>query len=52
MMGVGDITILSSDQSHPKLVMRGIDNVVEVAAKLDAARRKERVRRGVHVEQV
>lgn len=52
MMGVGDITILSSDQSHPKLVMRGIDNVTEVAAKLDTARRKERVRRGVHVEQI
>ena len=52
MMGVGDITILSSDQSHPKLVMRGIDNVTEVAATLDTARRKERVRRGVHVEQV
>lgn len=52
MMGVGDITILSSDQSHPKLVMRGIDDVAEVAHKLDVARRKERVRRGVHVEQV
>jgi hypothetical protein len=52
MMGVGDITILSSDISDPKLVLKGIDNVVEVAGKLDTARRKERVRRGVHIEQI
>lgn len=52
MMGVGDITIHSSDTSHPLFVLRGIDDVSEVAGKMDTARRKERVRRGIHVERI
>lgn len=52
MLGVGTIQVTSSDTSHPKLLMRGIDQVQEVAAMMDAARRKERVRRGLHIESI
>ena len=47
--GVGTITIHSTDQSHPELKMHGIENVEDVAHKIDDARRKERIRRGVQV---
>ncbi len=52
MLNIGTIKITSSDRTHPELVLRGIDNVKEVAAKVDAARRAERVRRGLHIEQI
>lgn len=52
MLGVGTIQVTSSDTTHPKLIMRGIDQVQEVAAMMDAARRKERVRRGLHIESI
>ena len=52
IVGVGTITILSSDASDPKLVMRGIENAKEVAQKIDRIRRKERRRRGLHIESV
>jgi len=50
--GVGSITITSSDTSHPHLHIAGIDNVVEVSDMMDKARRKERIRRGIHIEAV
>ena len=49
-LGVGTIHITSSDRTHPALVLVGIDNVKDVAAKIDQARRDERVRRGLHIE--
>lgn len=52
MVGVGTITILSSDASDPKLVMKGIANAKEVAQNIDQIRRKERRRRGLHIESV
>ena len=52
MMGTGTIYIQSTDLTDPKLVLNGIDNVKEVAALLDNAHRKERVRRGVHITNV
>lgn len=52
MLGVGTIRIASSDQSHPKLVLKGIDDVKKVAAQIDDVRRAERLRRGVFVESV
>jgi uncharacterized membrane protein YdbT with pleckstrin-like domain len=52
MIGVGSVRITSSDRTHPQMVMRGIDNVREVAGMMDDARRKERVRRGIHIEAV
>ena len=52
MVGVGTIKMVSSDRSHPKLVMPGIENVKDVAAKIDDLRRKERRRRGLHIESI
>lgn len=51
-LGVGTIIIESSDRSHPQMWMHGIQNVREVAGQIDAARRKERVRRGLHIANV
>ncbi|MFO0896915.1 MAG: PH domain-containing protein [Pirellulales bacterium] len=52
MLGVGTIRITSSDRTHPELVLRGIENVADVSGLIDNARRKERVRRGLHIEAV
>lgn len=52
MVGVGTITIHSSDASDPELVMPGIENAKDVAQKIDRIRRKERRRRGLHIESV
>jgi membrane protein YdbS with pleckstrin-like domain len=52
MFGVGTVKISSSDVSHPVLELVGIDDVREVAARLDHARRDERMRRGLHIESV
>lgn len=52
MFGVGTINIRSSDATHPELQLKGIDNVQRVADVIDDARRKERRRRGVHIETV
>jgi uncharacterized membrane protein YdbT with pleckstrin-like domain len=52
MVGVGTIKLLSSDRSHPELVLRGVDNVQRIADVIDNARREERRRRGVHIEAI
>jgi membrane protein YdbS with pleckstrin-like domain len=52
MVGVGNITLQSSDRTSPSIIMPGIDNVQEVAQLIDEARRSERVRRGLHIEAV
>ncbi len=52
MLNVGTIKVTSSDRTHPELTLVGIDDVKEVAAKFDNARRAERVRRGLHIEQI
>jgi membrane protein YdbS with pleckstrin-like domain len=52
LLDVGTVRIKSSDRTHPDICLRGIDQVHEVAARLDAARRKERIRRGLHVEAI
>jgi membrane protein YdbS with pleckstrin-like domain len=52
LLGVGTIRITSSDRTHPELVIRGIDNVREVAGQMDNLRREERIRRGLHIEAV
>jgi membrane protein YdbS with pleckstrin-like domain len=51
-LGVGTIQILSTDVSDPKLVIRGIDNVKQVFAVMDDARRDERRKRGMYIETV
>jgi len=52
LVGVGTIRITSSDRSHPLLVLRGIEHVKNVAEMMDDARRAERMRRGLHIEQI
>lgn len=49
MLGVGTIRIVSSDRTHPKLVLSGIDGVQHVADTIDEVRRKERHKRGLHI---
>lgn len=50
--GTGKIRVTSSDRTHPEIVLVGIDDVRRVAEQIDKARRKERVRRGLHIEAV
>jgi PH (Pleckstrin Homology) domain-containing protein/zinc ribbon protein len=52
MVNVGAIKISSSDRTDPELWIEGVDDVQEVAQKIDKARRAERLRRGVSVEAV
>ena len=52
LLGVGTIRMKSSDQSTPEFVLKGIADVRAVAALIDEARRKERRKRGMYVENV
>jgi uncharacterized membrane protein YdbT with pleckstrin-like domain len=52
MFGTGKIKISSSDLTTPTYVLEGIDDVKRVAALFDNARRQERLRRGVSIEQI
>ena len=52
MLGVGTIQVTSSDCTHPELYLHGIDGVHEVADLIDDVRRKERRRRGLHIEAI
>ena len=52
VVGVGTIKLISSDRSHPVLMLRGIENVKVVAATIDDLRRNERRRRGLHIESI
>jgi membrane protein YdbS with pleckstrin-like domain len=52
MFGVGTVSISSSDRSHPKLDLPGIDNVHKVAEMIDETRRQERRKRGLHIESI
>ena len=52
LVGVGTIRIGSTDRTHPELMLVGIENVKEVAEKLDDNRRAERRRRGLHIESI
>ena len=52
MLGVGTITIVSSDRSHPKLLMYGIDDVKRIAGLIDDVRRRDRRKRGLHIEAI
>jgi len=50
--GVGTIRILSSDRSHPVFKVWGIPQAKEAFALISRARQAERLRRGLHVEQI
>lgn len=52
LMNVGNIHVISSDVSHPELVMLGIPNAKKVADLVDNARREERRKRGLHVHSI
>ena len=52
MLGIGTINIRSSDATHPELIIRGISSVQKVADLIDDARRKERRKRGLHIESI
>ena len=52
LFDVGSIQLVSSDRTHPELWLRGIANVKEVADQIDDLRRKERRRRGLHIESI
>jgi hypothetical protein len=50
--GVGTIKIVSSDRTHPELMLYGIENVGQVSGLIDDTRRSERRRRGLHIENI
>ena len=52
LLDVGTIRVTSSDKTHPEFSIPGIDRVREVASIIDDERRKERRRRGLHIEAV
>lgn len=52
MLNVGNIHVVSSDESHPLLVMAGIANAKRVADIIDNARREERRKRGLHIHSI
>jgi uncharacterized membrane protein YdbT with pleckstrin-like domain len=52
LMGVGTIRIVSTDRSDPAFTIVGVDDVKTVSELFDDARRLERRRRGLHVEQI
>jgi membrane protein YdbS with pleckstrin-like domain len=52
MLGVGTVKLTSSDRSTPEFVLVGIEEVRKVATLIDEARRNERRKRGIHIEQV
>jgi membrane protein YdbS with pleckstrin-like domain len=52
MLGVGTISIRSSDTTDPELRLPGIENAKEVADLIDGTRRAERQRRGMFMENV
>lgn len=52
VLGVGSIRIHSSDRTHPELLLLGIAEVNHVAELIDDVRRRERRRRGLHIESI
>lgn len=52
MLGIGNVHMVSSDRSTPRFHLVGIEDARRVATIIDEARRTERRKRGVHIEQV
>lgn len=52
MFNVGTIHLSSSDKTHPEMDLPGIEGVKSVADQIDDLRRRERRRRGLHIEAV
>jgi len=51
-LGIGSILVLSSDKTHPRLMLRGIDDVQRVADLIDTTAREQRRKRSAYVEQI
>lgn len=49
---VGTIKIVSSDRTDPTFIMIGISGVKRIADLIDDTRRKERRKRGLHIENI
>jgi membrane protein YdbS with pleckstrin-like domain len=49
-LGIGTISIFSTDTTDPALFMTGIDEVNRIATLIDDTRRTERRKRSVHIE--
>ncbi len=52
MLGVGTITLKTTDTSDPDFDMIGIADVKHISELIDDARRKERRLRGLHIETI
>jgi uncharacterized membrane protein YdbT with pleckstrin-like domain len=52
MVGIGSILVVSSDKSHPRLTLRGIGDVQQVADLIDNTAREQRRKRSAYVEQI
>lgn len=52
VLGIGTIILTSSDATHPKLVLKGIDQVNQVSGMIDDTRRKERRKRSINIESI
>jgi len=52
MFGVGTIEVQSTDTTTPTFMLQGIEDARKVATLIDDARRKERRKRGLHIETV
>lgn len=52
MLGVGTISLTSSDRTHPELRLNGIDQVGTISNMIDDVRRDERRKRSLHIESV
>lgn len=52
MMNVGNVHVISSDESHPLLIMLGLADAKKVADLIDNARREERRKRGLHIHSI
>lgn len=52
MLGIGSILVISSDKTHPRLTLRGIDEVQRVADLIDNTSREQRRKRSAYVEQI
>jgi uncharacterized membrane protein YdbT with pleckstrin-like domain len=52
ILQIGTIKLTSSDRTHPVLQLRGVGDARTVADLIDNARRRERMRRGLHIEAI
>ncbi len=52
ILNVGNIHVISSDESHPLLIMAGLADAKKIADLIGNARREERRKRGLHIHSI